>query len=354
VHKKITILTLYPEGITPGPRFRYEQYLPILKEKFQIKLLSFFTYKQYQYVHNKPNPFLLIIFIVLGYIKRYFIHLLFCLKSDYIFIYRDTTPFGPPVFEWILTKVLRKKIILDYDDAIWMSDEKNVVKKLLRFPSKTKSIIKWSYKVSCGNDYLADFAKQYNSNVFVIPTTIDTEGLHNIQKKHKADSKVIGWTGSQSTLKYLDAIVPVLQQLEKTISFTFIVICNKDPKIKLKNYKFYSWNNLTEIEDLLKMDIGIMPLPDDEWSKGKCGFKALQYMALGIPAVVSPVGVNTQIVSEGINGFLCTTDEQWKEALKTLMNDFSLRTLLGDNGKKMIRQNYSIIANQYKYIHLFN
>lgn len=351
--KKITILTLYPEGITPGPRFRYEQYIPFLKNSFKVNLLPFYTYQQYQFVHNKPDPYIVFLSTILGYIKRYFGHIFICLFSDYIFIYRDSTPFGPPIYEWILAKIFRKKIILDYDDAIWMSDEKNVFKKLLRYPSKTKSLIKWSYKVSCGNDYLADFAKQYNSNVFVVPTTIDTEGLHNIQKKHKPESKVIGWTGSQSTLKYLDPIIPILKQLEKSIDFTFIVICNKDPKIKLKNYKFYYWNTLTEIEDLLKIDIGIMPLPDDKWSKGKCGFKALQYMALGIPAVVSPVGVNTHIVTEGVNGYLCTSDESWINAFLNLLNNHELRMQQGASGKKIINDYYSVNANKSKYLALF-
>jgi glycosyltransferase involved in cell wall biosynthesis len=353
VKKKITILTLYPKGITPGPRFRYEQYLSFLEGSFQVQLLSFFSINQYQYVHRKANPLLLTLFTVMGYLKRYFVHFFQCFSSDYIFIYRDTTPFGPPIYEWLLTKILRKKIILDFDDAIWMSDEKNKLKKLLRYPSKTTSIIRWAHKVSCGNHYLAAYAMNFNPNVFVIPTTIDTEGLHNQLKKHQQGALTIGWTGSHSTLKYLEPIVPVLQKLEQQYHFTFIVICNKDPKINLKNYTYYAWNINTEIEDLLKIDIGIMPLPNDEWSKGKCGFKALQYMSLGIPAIASPVGVNVEIISDGENGYLCDTEKQWLNTLEKLLNNETLRTEIGLKGKLTIDNNFSVIANREKYIQLF-
>ena len=132
------------------------------------------------------------------------------------------------------------------------------------------------------------------------------------------DRTRIGWTGSHSTLKYLDEIQPVLHKiLQEYPTVEFIVIADRPPSLDVgSSVKFVPWNSETEIKDLLQFDIGIMPLPDDEWAKGKCGFKALQYMALELPAVASPVGVNSKIINHGVNGFLCNTPEEWEEALR--------------------------------------
>jgi glycosyltransferase involved in cell wall biosynthesis len=157
-----------------------------------------------------------------------------------------------------------------------------------------------SYKVSVGNSFLADYARKYNRNTVIIPTVVNTDTVHGRLQDQSTSKPVIGWTGTFSTLKYLDIILPSLQRLQDKFDFVFIVIANKDPKLPLKNYRFIAWNKETESEDLLKLHIGLMPLYDDDLSRGKCGFKAIQYMALGIPAVVSPVGVNTAIVDNGL------------------------------------------------------
>ncbi len=147
---------------------------------------------------------------------------------------------------------------------------------------------------------------KFNKNVICNPTTIDTESLHNPGLFHyqKKDQIVIGWTGSHSTLKYLNKIEPVLRHLEeKYPQVQFWVIADSAPAITLDRLVFKPWSIETEILHLSQFDIGVMPLPDDQWTKGKCGFKVLQYMALNIPTVASPVGVNTKIIQQGKNGF---------------------------------------------------
>jgi len=351
--KKIVILTLYPEGLVPGPRFRYEQYLSFLREKFDVKLFSFFNQSEYEAVHRHSILFAAFA-LVKGYVMRVF-HLFCCLQADYIFIFRDVTPFGPPFMEWVLVKVLRKKIIYDFDDAIWLPDinQQSKWKVWLRNPSKTNQIISWAYKVSCGNQYLCDHARQYNENVIYNPTTIDTEGLHNELKSQHTKPVVIGWTGTHSTLKYIDPLVPVISKLEKEFNFIFLVICNKKPAYALSSLLYIPWSKQTEKQDLLQMNFGIMPLSNDEWSKGKCGFKALQYMALGMPALVSPVGVNSEIIKNGYNGFLCSDLVEWEENIRILLNDEDLRTRLGRNARKTIEDKYSVLSNKNNFLSLF-
>ena len=286
--------------------------------------------------------------------------MLFSLPSyDFVFVHREVTPAGPPVFEWVIAKIFKKKIIYDFDDAIWMTDKVNesYLEKIFRWRSKVNSICKWSYKVSAGNEYLAAHAGKFNANVVVNPTTIDTENLHNknfyTDQSAKENGIVIGWTGSHSTLKYLEDLTPVLQQMEEqNPNVSFLVIADKSPTIKLKNLIFTPWSKETEIADLAQLDIGIMPLPDDQWAKGKCGFKALQYMALEIPCIASPVGVNTSIIQHGVNGFLCNSPQEWMQCFEQLSNE-ALRKKLGQEGRKTVESSYSVRSNCSNFLSLF-
>jgi glycosyltransferase involved in cell wall biosynthesis len=353
--KKIVFITLYPEGIVPGPRFRYEQYLPFLKnENISYLHLPFFSKKSYENFQRSTSLSLLFIDILKGYFSRW-IHLFACMKADYIFIFRDATPFGPPVFEWIIAKILRKKIIYDFDDSIWHTDldKSQWLKIWLRNPSKTNKIIKWSWKISCGNEYLCRHSRKYNTNVVLNPTTIDTEYLHNKIKDQQTKRIVIGWTGTHSTLKYLEPLVPVIKNLEEKFDFDFLVICNKKPGWQLKSLVFLPWNKDSEIEDLMRINFGLMPLPDDEWSKGKCGFKALQYMALGMPALVSPVGVNTEIVSQGEEGYICEDGKDWEKYITVLLTDEQARIQMGKKARQKIIDRYSVLSNRKNFISLF-
>ena len=292
-----------------------------------------------------------------GFVKR--IGLLFTVSSyDFVFIHREAAPIGPPVFEWIMAKVFQKRIIYDFDDAIWLTDKKNEswIEKGIRWRGKVASITKWSYKVSAGNAYLADYAKCFNKNVVVNPTTIDTENVHKATKRRSStDRIVIGWTGSHSTLKYLKEIEEVLSSIEQKFpNVFFFVIADKAPNLNLKRFEFKTWSLETEVTDLAQFDIGVMPLPDDEWAKGKCGFKALQYMAVEIPAVASPVGVNILIIKPGVNGFLATTPLEWEKSLTLLIEKESLRTEFGKKGRLMVEQHYSVESNKKNFQDLFN
>ncbi|WP_175402865.1 glycosyltransferase [Mangrovivirga cuniculi] len=289
-----------------------------------------------------------------GFLSR-FVTLFSISKYNYIFIHREATPLGPPWFEYIASNILNKKIIYDFDDAIWLPDKSEVNKlgQLLKNPGKVKLICKWSYKISVGNKYLAEFASQHNQNVVIIPTTLDTEYHKPVSLSKAKDIVTVGWTGTHSTIKYLFPLFPVIKELQQDLSFDFLVICNIDPEPDISNYKFIKWAKATEIKDLNHIDIGIMPLTDDPWSRGKCGFKALQYLSLGKPAVVSPIGVNKEIITHGKEGFFANNQSEWKDYISELIQNSELRIKTGKKGVEKVKSKYSVIANKERFLSLF-
>ncbi|MEN7549608.1 glycosyltransferase family 4 protein [Rapidithrix thailandica] len=355
---KILILAPYPKTVAPSQRFRFEQYLEAVREKgWKYDYVPFIDETTWAILHQPGQFVKKALGILRAFLKRFF--LLSKLSSyDYVFIHREASHIGPPLFEWLIAKVFRKKMIYDFDDAIWLPNfsKHNESFHWLKMYGKVKSIMKWSYKISAGNRYLADFARKYNPEAAIVinPTTIDTEHYHNQVKDQSSNPLVIGWTGTLTTTKYLKDIVPALKDLEQKYNFEFHVIANEDPEYELKSYRFVKWKKETEIEDLLQFNVGVMPLVDDAWAKGKCGFKALQYMALGIPALVSPVGVNEDIVDHQRNGFVCRKQQDWYEGLEQLLKDAEARTNMGEEARKKIEDYYSVKANTKNFLSLFS
>jgi glycosyltransferase involved in cell wall biosynthesis len=355
---KILFIVSFPPRLHSSARFRIELYEKLLEEQgFSYDTEYFWNKEMYKVLYTKGNIPKKILGLLTGFIKRF--SLLFRVaKYDYIFILRETTPIGPPFFERICSGLLRKKIIYDFDDAIWISQASvnNAIVKNLKAVWKVKLICGWAYKVSVGNNYLYNYAAQYSKNVILNPTCVDTKYMHNkLKSQHSNEARIIiGWTGSFSTLIHLNYVVDALQELEKKYTFDFLVIADQNPHLPLKNFIYKKWEEDTEIVDLLKCNIGIMPLKEDEYAKGKCGFKLIQFMALGIPVVASPVGVNEQIVDIGINGFLCRTKQEWMESLEKLLLSTQLRQEIGIKGREKIEQYYSLESNSQNFLSLFS
>ncbi|MFN5170919.1 MAG: glycosyltransferase family 4 protein [Cyclobacteriaceae bacterium] len=356
---KILFLAPYPPNSAPSQRFRFEQYFKLLlKEGHTITVKPFLSSNDYKVIYSPGRRFQKILIIALGLVKRAG-QIRAALRHDWVFIHREAAPVGPPIIEWIIARLLKKKVIYDFDDAIWLTDKKNEdwIDSLLRYRKKVKSICRWSFRVSCGNQYLTDYAAQFAKQVIINPTTIDTEYVQN--QAFAAPAKLteqitIGWTGTHSTLKYLDSITDVLGQLEKMYpNLRFLVIADRNPGYPLRSYVFKAWDASTEISDLKEIDIGIMPLPDDQWTRGKCGFKILQYLSLGIPAVASPVGVNKRIITPA-NGLLANTPDEWMNSLELLIQKADLRRQMGREGVRMVEENYSVDSNSGNFLALFN
>lgn len=300
--------------------------------------------------------FLKMLVVIKAYFKRY--RDIFRSKEyDVLFIFREAFMTGTTFFEKKFSKS-NAQLVFDFDDAIWLHDTSEGNKKFewLKNPDKTAKLISLSDMVFAGNHYLADYAKQYNKNVAVIPTTINVNYHKRSESNSDKEKICIGWTGSHTTIKHFklaeNAMVKLKEKYEEKIYFKVIgdaVYINE--KLAIKGI---AWSLENEIKELEEIDIGIMPLPDDDWSKGKCGFKGLQYMAMEIPAVMSPVGVNTEIISDGVNGFLANGDDEWIEKLSRLIEDKNLRQKMGKEARKTVVENYSFDSQKGNYLKYFN
>jgi len=343
-------------NVAPSQRFRVEIFLPDLeKAGISYKTLSFLDQQAWNILYKPGHRFLKAWGTLKGFFRR-IDHLFQSAKADYIFIHREATPLGPPIFEWFLAKVFRKKIIHEYDDAIWIpgGEQASWKKKWLKATWKIKYIIKWSYKIAAGNNFLCEYARQYSPSVFLIPTVVDTKQGHFKQREQNEGAKIIvGWTGTHTTLHNLEMIEGVIPELKKEIDFEFLVISNKPPQWNF-DFIYKQWDLSTEQEDLLKMHVGIMPLKEGPWFEGKCGFKLIQYHACGIPAIASPTEVNSLITLHEQTGFIAKNRDEWKIYLKKLIADTALRTSMGESGRKHIEKNYSLNSLFPAFISLFS
>lgn len=353
------ILYIVPHRLnrSPGQRFRCEHFIPWLKKHdYQITYANLLTAWDDRHFYKRRNYFLKTFILIKSYIRRTQ-HIRNIKRYDAVFIYREAFMLGTTRFE---KKIVKQKvpIIYDFDDAIWLNDvsEANKDLKWLKRPEKTGDICKMASLVVVGNQYLAQYAKQFNHNVAIVPTTIDTNYHISQSTTKNSDFVRIGWTGSSTTLKHLKILLPVLKTMSDKYGNRLKIRAIADEPLHYNGLQIENvrWSAKDEVERLDEIDIGIMPLPDDQWSKGKCGFKGLQYMAMGIPAVMSPVGVNTEIIEHGVNGFLASTTEEWEAILSNLIDNVALRKEIGAKGRQTICERYSIDAQKYKYLELFN
>ena len=352
---KVLLLVPAPENISPGQRFRFEHYLAIENNlNLQFYTNSFFSRKAWSLLHLNNHFVGKILGILSGFAKRVFV--LFTLyKYDFVYIYREATVIGPPVFEWLIARVFRKKIIYDFDDAIWISvaSEANPKAAAIKCTWKVENICKWSYIVSAGNKFLAEYANQFCADVRIIPTVVNTNTKHNLIKKQHTSPLTIGWTGTFTNFVQLDIIVSVIKRLQHNYDFTFLIIADKDPLYKEIKYVYKPWDVNTEIEDLLKIHIGVMPLGNTVLELGKCAFKAIQYMSLGIPAVVSNIGANKDVVTDGVNGYWASNEQEWYNKLSYLLEHSEKRVELGKNARAGIISNYSVESTKNDFFGLF-
>jgi glycosyltransferase involved in cell wall biosynthesis len=353
--KKILFIVPFPKNIYPSERFRIALYEPDLHEKgYSFSTAYFWSLYARSILYQKGRFLQKTGCLLAGFLRRWCM-LLTLPRYDYVFILREVAPIGPPLFEWLIARVFRKKIIYDMDDAVWIPQTagNNAWVKSAKAFWKIKWICKWSWKVSAGNEYLQAFARAYNPRVVHTPTCVDTDNMHNRIKDQHSEKLVIGWTGSFSTLEYLSDIIPAVETLEKKYDFEFLVIADQSPMLPLKSFRYIPWREETEIEDLLRCNIGIMPLADDEYAKGKCGFKIIQFLSLGIPVAAAPVGVNAKIIVEKECGYLCRNTAEWSYALEQLLLGAERRTEMGRMGRERMEERYSRKSNAGNFLSLF-
>lgn len=270
---------------------------------------------------------------------------------DALLVQREAMIFGPPVFEWIYKKIGKCPLILDLDDATYLSYVSPTYGRLgsaLKFFGKTDTLIDWSETVICGNRHIAAYVESKGRHAVVVPTVVDTNKFYPIEKGERK-TPVIGWIGTHSTFPLLAEIFPVLQDLARRYDFTLKIVGAGKDKVEIDGVRIENleWNLEREIQDFQSMDIGLYPLEatklvSKEWLAGKSGFKAIQYMAVGIPFVVTPVAVCAEIGIENETHFSALTKEQWYESLVKLLESAELRKKMGKNGRIYALKHYTV------------
>jgi glycosyltransferase involved in cell wall biosynthesis len=246
---------------------------------------------------------------------------------------------------WLEQKLIRKPYIYDFDDAFYLkyrTGKMNWAKPMLG--GKFDTVMSGAAAVTAGNYCLADYASQLNGNTHYLPTVVDTDRY--LPMKGSRDSKVftVGWIGSPSTAPYLQELIEPLSNLGKECAVRMIVIGGKAPKIPNVSVVEHQWHEHAELDLINSFDIGVMPLPDDDWARGKCAFKLIQYMACAVPVVASPVGANVDVVNKE-SGVLASNAKEWLEAFRVLRDNPAMRVNMGEAARARVVQHYSLQQN---------
>jgi glycosyltransferase involved in cell wall biosynthesis len=345
--RRIRVLALSPipeEGA--GCRFRVAQYLPYLRDAgFDVTISAFYTPEYFRLVYQrgrygrKAAQFM-------GLAFRRFMEMFDLGRYDMVLLYREAIPIGPPIIEWIVSQ-RGIPIVFDFDDAIFLPNVSAANKAIsfLKNPERVAQVLRRSTRVVVGNEFLAQYARRFNSSVTVIPTAVDTTRfVPRAAGPSRAEGElVVGWIGSPTTFPYLEALAPVLREVATRHRFTLKVSGAGQPvRFPGLTVEDVPWSMADEVSLFNTCDIGVYPLTDDEWSKGKCGFKAIQCMACGVPVVAASVGVNREIINDGVNSFLAATPGEWAEKLGRLLSDPALRARMAIAGRRTIEERYSL------------
>ncbi len=354
--KKILVLCPHPVGYAPGQRLKYEQYFDHWRKNgFDITVSSFMTVRMQKIVYGKGRFAEKVFWTFWGYVRRFF-DLFRIRRYDIVYSFLWVTPFGPPIFE-SLVSALSRKLVFDIDDLVYMKNEKadKWYSRLFKGRNKPIYLMKKADHIITCTPYLDEFARKFNPRTTDISSTINTATYQPVNKYQNNGKIALGWSGSHSTIRYLRILHPILKELGKEVDFKLIVMGDASFSLEGVEVEAYGWSEENEIPVLEKMDIGLYPLPlDEEWVYGKSGLKALQYMAMGLPVVATAIGANFRVIDEGKTGFLVTKPEEWLERLKLLVKDAALRREFGTKGREKVEKSYSVRANEPIYLGILN
>ena len=345
--RRIKVLAISPipeEGA--GCRFRIAQYVPYLRSVgYDVTISPFYSQDYFKLVYQRGR-YIAKASKFVGLAMRRWTELLSVTKYDLVFLYREAIPLGPPMLESLIARS-GVPIVYDYDDEIFLQNvsEANRAISFLKDPGRVATILKRSTQVVVGNEFLAAYARRHSSAVNVIPTAVDTTRfVPQANRPSPAGRRlVVGWIGSPTTFPYLEALADVLREVSATHPFTLKVSgAGRSVQFPGVHVEEVRWSLGEEVSLFNTCDIGVYPLTDDEWSKGKCGFKAIQCMACGVPVVAAAVGVNREIILDGVNSFLASTHAEWVSKLSRLLSDEALRARMAVAGRQTIEDRYSL------------
>ena len=342
---KVLVLAPSLYDTSPAQRFRIEQWARYLeKEGYEFTFVPFKDERLHNILHV-PGKHIRKACELLRALVRRVAYLRKVKHFDVVFVPREATMIGPDIIEKFVSR-MGIPLVYDFDDPIWIpykSPTNNLFSRL-KWQSKTASICKYADHVITGNKLIGEWAKQHSQIVDVVPSTVDMDRYKQKENYESSGKITLGWTGSHSTIPFLQLLKEPLCELGKKYDLRLLVISHTDEfqwddvPVEIKSVK---WSARTEAEDLLEMDIGLGPFPNEGWTPWRCHGKVLQYMAAGIPCVVSNIGILPEYIQEGRNGFLAESDSEWVEKISLLIEDVSLRKQLGNAGRETINQQYS-------------
>ncbi len=334
--KRLLVLTPAPT-VAASTRFRLEQFFPALRDAgIEPVIRPFLDERGFSVLYRRGHAADKLVAAARALASRAG-DLVRATRADAVLVHREAALVGPPLIEWLLARALRRPVVFDLDDAVWVAYVSPtygaLLPRLLKAPQKTLFTLRAAAHVIAGNPYVAEFARRFNARVDVVPTVVDTD-VWRPEERPPRDVPVLGWIGTHSSLQYLRAIVPALQTLARRRRFVVRVVGGtlEAPGVTVENVP---WTLADEVRHFQSLDIGLYPLVEDDWSVGKSGFKAIQYMACGVPTVASAVGVTRELVRDGDNGFLVAdAHDGWVDRLGRLIDDAGLRARLGAAGRK--------------------
>ena len=324
---KVLCLTQGPVA-APSPRYRVYQLLPHLRQHgIEVTVSPALDDDTYRRLYQTAGGSRLAAFAAIRRQRQQDLQRV--LDFDLVLIQKGIFTGLTASFECQIAA--RRPVVFDFDDAIWLPRQGgNRILRRLHREGAVQEILRRATAVIAGNEFLADYARRFTGNVTVVPSAVDT-----MRYRQNTGTATVGWIGSRSTLPYLRSLAPVFHEL----GITPRVIAAGMPDFPAD---FRQWQIETEVDELAGLGIGVAPLPDNQWERGKCGVKILQYMASGLTVVASPVGVQRELVHDGVTGFLATTPIEWRDRLRQLIDDAALRQRLGAAGRALAAERYDV------------
>lgn len=337
---RVVAFVPYPLGTAPSQRFRLEQWAPYLKDRgVSVEFRPF------------ASPDLIVLLYRRGHALGKLVGLARTMVAqtrrmpasrefDVAVVHRSMSLIGPAFLERRLAQ--RMPLVYDFDDAIHLlhTSDSNRAFGWLKFPAKTGDICTIATSVTVGNEFLAAFARNYNRHVDVVPSSVDTAHYTPGPARVLSERPIVGWMGSSTSQTYLEPFGPLLSKMVAE-GLRFRIISDRRPTAFDFSYEWTPWSANTEVADLRAFDIGIMPLPDTEWAKGKCAMKLLQYMGVGVPSIGSSLGGNLDVIRDGENGFLAGNENEWLEKTLRVAHDPDVARRLGLAGRQTVVARYS-------------
>ena len=342
---RILTLTLKPRDMSPGQRFRLEQWAPHLAASHGIDLdfMPFESAQLTRLLYKRGRVAAKAFWVLRDFLRRVRA-LVAARRYDAVIVYREASLIGPAIYERLIAW-LGVPVFFDFDDAIWMEQRATINGRFskLHFWGKTASTCRISTGVTVGNAFLADYARQYNPHTDVVPTSIELDSYRLLPEAAADAPFTVCWTGSDTTLPLLEGARPALERLARQRPLRVKVICSIPPETPIAGAEniFIPWSKDREAEEVADCHVGIMPLPATLYMEGKCACKALQFMATGRPVILSPVGVNKRLIVHGQNGFLAESDDEWVDCLTRLADSPALRASLGQAGRLTVERDFS-------------